>query len=109
MLWPLWRGVVWGVCVCAHALNCLCMRRNQPLHVDLQRGKQNFMKGASLVVQWLRIHLPMQGTWVQALAREDPTCCGATEPVSHSYCACALQPTSHNYCSLSATTTEPAL
>ena len=27
-----------------------------------------------LVVQWLRIHLPMQRTQVQSLAREDPTC-----------------------------------
>ncbi|KAJ8788542.1 hypothetical protein J1605_005273 [Eschrichtius robustus] len=43
---------------------------------------------ASLVVQWLRILLPMQGTRVRALVREDPTCCGA---------------------SLCATTTEPAL
>ena len=25
------------------------------------------------------------GTWVQALVREDPTCCGATKPVGHSY------------------------
>ena len=23
--------------------------------------------GTSLVVQWLRIHLPMQGTWVRSL------------------------------------------
>ena len=30
--------------------------------------------GASLVVQWLRIHLLMQGTWVRSLAQEDPTC-----------------------------------
>ncbi|XP_059785447.1 DNA polymerase delta subunit 3 isoform X2 [Balaenoptera ricei] len=37
----------------------------------------------SLVVQWLRVHLPMQGTWVQALLQEDPTCCGATKPVHH--------------------------
>ena len=36
--------------------------------------------GASLVAQWLRIHLPMQGTWVRSLAREDPTCRGATKP-----------------------------
>ena len=28
---------------------------------------------ASLVVQWLRIHLPMQGTWVQSLVQEDLT------------------------------------
>ena len=26
--------------------------------------------GTSLVVQWLRIHLPMQGTWVQSLVGE---------------------------------------
>ena len=36
---------------------------------------------ASLVVQWLRICLPMQGTRVRALVREDPTCRGATKPV----------------------------
>ena len=41
--------------------------------------------GASLVVQWLRIRLQMQGTRVQALAREDPTCRGATKPVCHNY------------------------
>ena len=40
---------------------------------------------ASLVVQWLRIHLPMQGTRVQALVWEDPTCHGATGPVSQNY------------------------
>ena len=41
--------------------------------------------GASLVAQWLRIRLPMQGTWVRALVWEDATCCGATRPVSHNY------------------------
>ena len=41
--------------------------------------------GASLAAQWLRICLPMQGTWVRALVWEDPTCRGATGPVSHSY------------------------
>ena len=39
----------------------------------------------SLVAQWLRICLPMQGTRVQALVREDPTCCGATKPMRHNY------------------------
>ena len=43
---------------------------------------------ASLVVQWLRICLPMRGTRVRALVWEDPTCCGATRPVSHSCWAC---------------------
>ena len=41
--------------------------------------------GASLVVQWLRVCLPMQGTRVRALVWEDPTCHGATGPVSHNY------------------------
>ena len=53
--------------------------------------------GASLVAQRLRIHLPMQGTRVRALVREDPTCRGATKPVRHNYWACALEPASHNY------------
>ena len=29
--------------------------------------------GTSLVAQWLRIRLPMQGTWVPSLVQEDPT------------------------------------
>ena len=41
------------------------------------------MLGASLVAQWLRICLPMQGTRVRALVWEDPTCRGAAGPVSH--------------------------
>ncbi|KAJ8785461.1 hypothetical protein J1605_007058 [Eschrichtius robustus] len=40
---------------------------------------------ASLVVQWLRIRLPAQGTQVRALVWEDPTCHGATKPVQHNY------------------------
>ena len=50
-----------------------------------------------LVAQWLRICLPVQGTRVRALVREDPTCHGATKPVRHNYWACALEPASHNY------------
>ena len=41
--------------------------------------------GASLVAQWLRTCLPVQGTRVRALVWEDPTCRGAAEPVSHNY------------------------
>ena len=53
--------------------------------------------GTSLVAQWLRSCLPMQGTRVQALVREDPTCSGAAKPLRHNYWACALEPASHNY------------
>ena len=41
--------------------------------------------GASLVAQWLRIHLPRQETQVRTLVQEDPTCCGATKPVCQNY------------------------
>ena len=33
----------------------------------------------------------MQETRVRALVREDPTCCGATEPMRHNYWACVPQ------------------
>ena len=53
------------------------------------------------VVQWLRICLPMQRTWVRSLVQEDLTCQGAIKPVHHNYCwACALKPMSLNYWSL---------
>ena len=50
---------------------------------------KNIVYWASLVAQWLRICLLMQGTRVQALVWEDPTCRGATGPVSHNHWACA--------------------
>ena len=34
----------------------------------------------TLVVQWLGIHQPMQGTWVGSLVREDSTCLGQLSP-----------------------------
>ena len=44
--------------------------------------------GTSLVVQWLRICLPGEGTRVLALVREDSTCRKATMPV----CATTSEP-----------------
>ena len=69
----------------------------------------------SLVVQWLRICLPMQGTQVWSLVWEDPTCCGATKPVCHSYwslcpTACAPQqekPSQWEDCALQAESSPP--
>ena len=51
----------------------------------------------SLAVQWLGIHLAMQGTWVRSRVWEDPICCEATKPMHHSYWAHALEPVSRNY------------
>ena len=40
-----------------------------------------FIIGTSLVVQWIRIHLPMQEPQVLSLVLEDPTRHGATKPM----------------------------
>ena len=67
-------------------------------HQQSKQEKSNYMiitinvkkkDRASLVAQWLRICLLVQGTRVRALVWEDPTCHGATGPVSHSCWACA--------------------
>ena len=55
---------------------------------------------AFLVVQWLRIRLPMQGTWIWSLFWEDPTVHKVTEPKHRNYWAwvpnccslCSLEP-----------------
>ena len=60
----------------------------------------------SLVAQWLRIHLPMQGTRVRALVQEDLTCCGATKPVYHNYWSLRSKAREPQLLSPRATTTE---
>ena len=64
--------------------------------------------GTSLVAQWLRIRLPMQGTRVRSLVQEDPTCRGTTKPVCHNYWACTLEPVSHNSWALVPQLLKPA-
>ena len=57
----------------------------------------NYGTRTSLVLQWIRIHLSMQGTQVWSLVWEDSTCCGTTKPLCHNYWGHALGPTSHSY------------
>ena len=76
--------------------NKMCWICNQKI---LRNKKRKILKvngRASLVVQWLRICLPIQETWIQALVWEDSTCHGATKPRRYNYRACALEPASHN-------------
>ena len=65
-------------------LQCWTTQAKQPVRQEYSPTHQKKKKKgndkkicykASLVVQWLRIHLPMQRTWVRALVQEDPTCC----------------------------------
>ena len=71
-----------------YKMNSICKTRIPPERCTLQ-GCSIVHWRASLVVQWLRIRLPMQGTRVRALVWEDPTYHRATGPVSHNYWACA--------------------
>ena len=80
---------------------------------DLRGASETTPGGTCLVAQWLRIHLPMEGTQVQALVQEDPTCHGATKPCDTTTEPALLarkpqllKPTSHNYWSPHAATTE---
>ena len=54
-------------------------------HIELITVPLSKYLGTSLVAQWLRILLPMQGTWVRSLVQEDSTCHRATEPVHYNY------------------------
>ena len=53
--------------------------------MSLDRGMDKVDVGTSLVAQGLGVQLPVQGTQVQALVWEDPTCRGPTKPVCHNY------------------------
>ena len=54
-------------------------------YVVAVQNKKGWGRGTSLVVQWLRVYLPLQGTQVQSLVREDPPCHGSTKPMSYNY------------------------
>ena len=72
---------------CVQVQCCEQINDSRGIQASALLSKQSYK--ASLVAQWLRIRLPMQGTRVRALVWEDPTCRGATRPLSHSYWACA--------------------
>ena len=83
---------------------CLIFQRKMVCRIQLhvtQLGKQDSMWNweiiswpwTSLVVQWLRINLLIQATWVQSLIQGDPTWHRETEPSCHTTEACA--PWSH--------------
>ena len=51
--------------------------------VHINKQQQNTW--ASLVFQWLRIHLLMQRMWIRSLVCDNPICRRATKPVCHDY------------------------
>ena len=81
--WDGGGGMNWEIGTDMYTLICVKWITNK--NVLYKKNKIKFNNRASLVVQWLRICLPMQGTRVRALVWEDPTCRGATGPVNHNY------------------------
>ena len=74
-------------------LYLLAMVNNAVVDMSLQISFQDPAFRTLLVVQWLRICLPIQETWVQSLVWEDSTCCRATEPLHHDFWSLwALEP-----------------
>ena len=59
--------------------------RLKTLKTNTHQTYKHYYQWASLVVQWIRIRLPMQMTGVPPLVQEDPTGHGATKPEHHSY------------------------
>ena len=78
-------------CLVSNSNKTICLNFKLQGCLDTIIFQSNIFLLASLVAQWLRIHLPMQ---VWSLVWEDPTYLGATKPKHHNYWACALEPES---------------
>ena len=70
----------WGILGADHGEGQYRGKRNWEVQKD-----QKLLRTLLVVVQWLRIYLPMQGTWVWFLLQEDSTCHRATRPMHCNY------------------------
>ena len=85
------------LCVPFQLLTLICNTFKKCWFLSVGNSFQRPQSGTSLVVQWLRIHLIMQGTRVWSLVPEDST---ATEQLSLGttlLSPCALEPTHHDW------------
>ena len=79
------EGMLTVRCLCCHSVwVSRASQRREFLNLLLKYKQKVHQLGASLAAQWLRICLPIQGIRVRALVWEDPTCRGATRPMSQS-------------------------
>ena len=64
---------------------------------SLHASIQSSFPAMDLAVQWFRIHLPMQGTLLPFLVREDLTCHGTAQRVRHLTGHGTSMPLNHKY------------
>ena len=62
---------------------------DQPLTLPVYESRDRVR--TSLVVQWVRVCLPVQGAFIASLVWEDSACRRATEPVHHSCGSLGIQ------------------
>ena len=55
------------------------------LKLDLKGEVKLKCVGILPVALWIKIHLPVQRSWVPCLVQEDSTCCRAAKPVHDNY------------------------
>ena len=83
----------WGCSLPGSPVHGVAKNQIGLLTLSLSFTVQNTKRGSLLVVQWLRIHLAMQETWVQSLDGKPRPCMpGAPKPT----CVATTKP-SHNY------------
>ena len=58
---------------------------------------RKYLPRVALVAQRIKIHMPVQGTWVPSFLWKDPTYCEAAGPLHHNYWTRAPEPLSCNY------------
>ena len=79
----IWK--VWNACFSNFGVFYLLLKKFQ-CYLSEEQDR------SSLVVQWLRIHLPVERMWVQYLVWEDPTCHEAAKPAHHDYWDSVVSP-----------------
>ena len=75
---------------------CCCEVKQGQDWKECLEFSNKLLRGTSLVTQWWRIRLPIQGTWVPSLVWEDPRCQRVAKPVCQSYRAHTLEAMSHS-------------
>ena len=92
-----WWATVGGDAKSQTWISNLTTSRKKKKNKQRHQTKEKKGRRASLVVWWLRICPAMQGTLLQSLGQEDPTCHKAIELVPNNYWGCAQEPVSQSY------------